>query len=160
MTDYTIRQATLADMNIIVTHRRKMFEEMGGTDPAIQAAYEAQFIPWLRRQMERGDYLAWFAVTPENEVVAGAGLWLMDWPASYADWAAYRGFIYNVYTNPEHRRQGLGRSLVQTALDWSAAKGIRRVSLHASEFGKPLYESMGFAPTNEMRITLTPPPQL
>jgi hypothetical protein len=28
------------------------------------------------------------------------------------------------------------------------------VSLHASDFGRPLYESLGFRPTNEMRLKL------
>lgn len=157
MADYTIRQATLAEADIIVTHRRKMFEEMGGTDPSIQAAYSAAFAPWLRGQMESGRYLAWFAVTPEGEVVAGAGLWLIDWPPNYLDWSRYRAYIFNVYTNAEHRRQGLARQVVQAALDWSAAHEIRFVSLHASEFGKSLYESMGFKPTNEMRIAVSPP---
>jgi ribosomal protein S18 acetylase RimI-like enzyme len=82
----------------------------------------------------------------------------MDWPAGYFDWSTYRGYIFNVYTNPEHRRKGLGRMVVQAALDWSAAKGIHYVSLHASDFGKSLYESMGFKPTNEMRIVLAPSP--
>jgi GNAT superfamily N-acetyltransferase len=159
MTDYTIRQATLAnaDMDIIVTHRRKMFEEMGHTDPAVQAAYEPGFVSWLRTQMERDYYLAWFAVTAQGEIVAGAGLWLLDWPPGYYDWSTYRGYIFNVYTSPEHRRKGLGRLVVQAALDWCAAKNIHQISLHASEFGKSLYESMGFAQTNEMRITLAPP---
>ncbi|MEO8611701.1 MAG: GNAT family N-acetyltransferase [Chloroflexota bacterium] len=160
MTDYSIRQATLADMDIIVTHRRKMFEDMGGTDQSIQAAFVPGFASWLRRQMEHDTYLAWFAVTPENEVVAGAGLWLMDWPPGYADWSTYRGYIFNVYTNREHRRQGLARRCVQACLDWSAEKGIRYVGLHASDFGKSLYESMGFAQTNEMRIVLSPAPKL
>jgi GNAT superfamily N-acetyltransferase len=154
MTDYTIRQATLAEMDIIVSHRRKMFEEMGHTDPDRHAAYEAGFVPWLRTQMEREYYRAWFAVTPDGEVVAGAGLWLLDWPPGYFDWSAYRGYIFNVYTNPEHRRQGLGRSVVQAALDWCAAQEIHVVSLHASDFGKSLYEAMGFAQTNEMRIVV------
>ena len=160
MTDYSIRQATLADMDIIVTHRRKMFEEMGHTDPAVHAAYEAGFVPWLRRQMERNEYLAWFAVTPEGEVVAGAGLWLLDWPPGYFDWSAHRGYIFNVYTDTDHRRKGLGRRVVQAALDWCAAKGIRYVSLHYSEQGKSLYEDMGFVQSNEMRIVLSPPPKL
>jgi len=28
------------------------------------------------------------------------------------------------------------------------------ISLHASPFGRPLYESLGFEPTNEMRLHL------
>ena len=162
MTDYTIRQATLAnaDMDMIVSHRRKMFEDMGGTGQSIQAAFVPRFASWLHMQMESGKYLAWFAVTAEGEVVAGAGLWLLDWPPGYSDWSPFRGYIFNVYTNQEHRRKGLGRLVVQAALDWSAAHNICYVSLHASEFGKSLYEAMGFAQTNEMRVILAPPPNL
>jgi hypothetical protein len=33
-----------------------------------------------------------------------------------------------------------------------AARGIRRVVLHASADGRRLYERIGFVPTNEMRL--------
>ena len=33
-------------------------------------------------------------------------------------------------------------------------QGVNYVFLHASEAGRPLYESLGFAPTTEMAITL------
>jgi hypothetical protein len=33
-----------------------------------------------------------------------------------------------------------------------AARRIRRVVLHASDQGRPLYERLGFVPTNEMRL--------
>jgi hypothetical protein len=38
-------------------------------------------------------------------------------------------------------------------LDALAARGIRRIVLHASEHGRRLYERLGFAQTNEMRFT-------
>jgi len=38
---------------------------------------------------------------------------------------------------------------------WANDHGHRVVELHASEDGRPLYESMGFLATNEMRLTLT-----
>jgi hypothetical protein len=37
---------------------------------------------------------------------------------------------------------------------WCRAQGYAGVSLHATDEGRPLYESMGFAPTNEMRLRL------
>jgi hypothetical protein len=39
-----------------------------------------KFRPWVKRKMEAGEYLAWFANAPDESVAAGAGLWLMDWP--------------------------------------------------------------------------------
>jgi len=37
-------------------------------------------------------------------------------------------------------------------LEWCREAGYKNVSLHASDEGRPLYESMGFVPTNEMRL--------
>jgi hypothetical protein len=39
-------------------------------------------------------------------------------------------------------------------LAWCGEIGIDTIILHASPSGKQLYESMGFAPTNEMRLRL------
>jgi GNAT superfamily N-acetyltransferase len=41
-------------------------------------------------------------------------------------------------------------------LQWCRDRGIRRLTLHASGEGRPLYERFGFRPTNEMRLELAP----
>ena len=150
---FTIREATPADLATIVTHRRKMFEDMG-YDRAILAAAEPHFRRWIKERLENGRYLGWLAVEPGGKVVAGTGLWLLDWPPGFFDTSPYRGYILNVYTDHDYRKRGLARQLVQMAVDWCAAHDIRTVSLHASSQGKPLYEDLGFAPTNEMRMML------
>ena len=43
---------------------------------------------------------------------------------------------------------------MEVALEWCRANRVRAVILHASDDGRPLYESLGFEPTNEMRISL------
>jgi predicted GNAT family acetyltransferase len=62
--------------------------------------------------------------------------------------------IVNVYTEPDHRRRGLARRLMVTMLDWLRQEGYGTVSLHASDYGRALYESLGFRATNEMRLQL------
>ena len=51
-----------------------------------------------------------------------------------------------MYTDPEFRRQGIARRLMQTMIDWCRKEGFVRVDLHASDKGRPLYESLGFEP--------------
>ncbi len=148
-----IRPATLADAGIITSHRRRMFGDMGEPDQAKLDAMCAAFRPWLERKMASGEYLAWLAAAPSGEVVAGAGLWLMDWPPHMVP-GGIRGNILNVYTDREYRRQGLARRLVGTAMEWCRSNGVRAVILHASDEGRDLYRSLGFRPTNEMRIIL------
>ncbi len=152
-----IRQATLdeRDLDAIVRHRCSMFFDMGHHDQRALEAMSARFRPWLRGKMQNGEYLAWFALAPDSSIAAGLGLWLMDWPPHMIAAGQRRGNILNVYTEPAHRRQGMARTLMQKALDWCAANGVDAVILHASSDGRALYESLGFAPSNEMRLILT-----
>ena len=64
-------------------------------------------------------------------------------------------YVLNVYTEPEHRRSGVARAIMEAILDWSRGQLVARVTLHASNDGRSLYEALGFEPTNEMRINLT-----
>ena len=62
------------------------------------------------------------------------------------------GLIVSMWTEPAHRRRGLGRTVVETILAWGRANGVTRFTLHASEAGRPLYALYGFTQTNEMRL--------
>jgi ribosomal protein S18 acetylase RimI-like enzyme len=152
--DYPIRPATLdrPDLETIVQHRRTMFKDMGHDDVGALDAMSARFRPWLQRKMEAEEYLAWFAEDSDRSIAAGVGLWLMDWPPHMVACGRWRGNILNVYTEPAHRRRGLARALMQVALAWCAANRVDAVILHSSSEGKALYESLGFTPTNEMRL--------
>jgi len=150
----SLRQATLEDARTIAKHRRLMFRDMGYADEAALDAMMAKFLPWLEKKIESRDYLAWLAVTSDDLVVAGAGLWLMDWPPHMVGSSSRRGNILNVYTDPQFRRRGLAKRLMQTALDWCKTNQIDFVILHASKEGRRLYESLGFLDSNEMRLKL------
>lgn len=114
----------------------------------------AKFLPWLETKMVSGDYMGWLAVTADDFVVAGAGLWLMEWPAHMLGSSPRRGNLVNVYTEPEFRRQGIARWLMKAALHWCRINGVDFVILHASAEGRALYESLGFRDGNEMRVKL------
>jgi GNAT superfamily N-acetyltransferase len=60
----------------------------------------------------------------------------------------------NVITHPAYRRRGLARRLVQITLAWLDEQGIQRADLHATDMGRPLYESLGFADHAGMRLEI------
>ena len=151
---FTIRPATPDDAETLVAHRRAMFFEMGYRDEEALEAMAAAFHPWLRKKMEAGEYLAWLVIAEDGQVAAGIGLWLMDWPPHMIGPGARRGNILNLYTHPNHRRQGMARRLMGVAIDWCCRNRIRAVILHSSDDGRALYEALGFRATNEMRLEL------
>lgn len=154
MTQFHIRTAGLQDLHHLIHHRRAMFEDMGYRDPAVLDRVDQSSREYFSEALRLGTYKAWLAETSESRVVAGGGIVIAPWPGYPGESLAKRAWILNMYTEPDTRRLGLAKQLVQTMLDWCRNEGFRSVSLHASPAGRPLYESLGFESTNEMRLSL------
>lgn len=152
--DVTFRPATPHDRDVILHHRQCMFRDMGeGTQIQLERMADATR-PWLDRALADGSYRGWLAQTAGGQVVAGGGILISSWPARPEDPNTRRALILNVYTEPEFRRKGLARKLMLLMIQWLKEQGFVSVVLHASSEGRRLYESLGFAPTNEMRLRL------
>ena len=150
--DVRIRRATAADLSTIVRHRMGMFAEMGIGDPGLSGAYVPEFEQFAARALAEGSLQAWLAETEAGAVVAGGAVFIVPWPANPKARKQKRAFLLNVFTEPDQRRRGFARQVVQTMLDWCRGQGFESVFLHASDAGRPLYRSMGFAPTSELRF--------
>ena len=54
------------------------------------------------------------------------------------------GVVGNVMVREDYRRRGLGRVIMDAAVEWMRARGVRGVLLDATPAGRPLYAGMGF----------------
>jgi GNAT superfamily N-acetyltransferase len=149
-----IREAGIEDIPHILHHRSSMYWDMGNQDLDAHRRMLVSAEACLRAAMPQGGYRGWMAETADGRVIAGVGIRIVEWSGSPDDPTPRRAWIQNVYTEPEFRRQGLAQRLMDTAVEWCRAEGFVSVSLHASVFGRPLYEKMGFEQTNEMRLRL------
>ncbi len=148
-----IRAASLADIPEILRHRRKMYEDIHHSDPAVLDVVVSLSSDYLKTAMVDGSFRAWLAADGDRAIAGGAVI-ISPWPAHPYDLECRRATILNVYTYPEYRRRGIARQLMQTIIAWCQREGFARVTLHASDKGRHLYESLGFEPSNEMRLTL------
>ncbi|HXD75538.1 MAG TPA: GNAT family N-acetyltransferase [Vicinamibacterales bacterium] len=145
MSDYRIRPATTADVEALVRHRLAMFAEMGVSLDA--PAVRQLFRDWLLKMMPAGEYLAWVCESGGGEVVAGVGITLLKWPPGPSAIAAERiAFVYNVYTEPAHRKRALARRLMDAVHAWCAGHGVGALALNAAPDARHLYESQGYRP--------------
>ena len=84
--------------------------------------------------------------------LAPEGCFLAEWartPAGVITTTAHGGnlaWIGMALVHPEHRRKGVGRALLQRAIDHLRDQGIRCIKLDATPQGQPLYHSLGFVP--------------
>jgi ribosomal protein S18 acetylase RimI-like enzyme len=62
----------------------------------------------------------------------------------------HRGWMYRLAVDPEYRRQGIGRRLVEQAEDWLAARGLRKLNLMIREDNaavRAFYARLGYEET-------------
>lgn len=55
--------------------------------------------------------------------------------------------IHNLAVHPDHRRQGVGRALLQAVVEETRREGLRRITLEvrkSNEAAQRLYQSLGF----------------
>jgi GNAT superfamily N-acetyltransferase len=153
-TSLKIREATTADLDLVMRHRRSMFADMGQREPAALDAMDASSRPLFARGLADGSYRGWLAEEEGGRVVAGGGIIMLTYHSSPPDPQPRRAWIVNMYTEREYRRRGLARRLMQEMIAWCRAQPMTTIYLHASDEGRALYESLGFTPTNELRLRL------
>jgi GNAT superfamily N-acetyltransferase len=146
----TTREASLADVQLITSHRHAMFAAMPAPNLPVLDAMSSAFEPWVRRRITEGKYLGWI-VEEDGRVAGSAGLLILDWPphALHPN-QDRRAYLLNVFVEPAFRRRGIARGLIERCLAEARLLGIRVVTLHASEAGRSVYQAFGFRPTSEM----------
>ena len=157
-----VRLATPRDADVIAWHRARMFQDMDQLPPDLFEPLRSSARDRLTVALETGEYVGWLASAKESPdtIVAGVGVQLRQafpHPRRRADGSVVvaggrHAIVLNVFTEPPWRRQGLAELLMRHVLEWARNEMLDRLVLHASVEGRPLYERLGFVPSNEMRL--------
>jgi ribosomal protein S18 acetylase RimI-like enzyme len=138
-----IRKATVRDIQDLLECQARVWESLKDVLP----------IPWIEDEIKRShhpdvkdilrkiitDQTRITLVAEENHTIVGFALGRTD--KGGLSWLGFMG------VRPTHRRQGIGRKLVQAYLTESKIKGAQKVSLNTAPMLKPavkLYVDMGF----------------
>jgi len=149
----SIREATSDDIPEILRQRRGMYEDMDYRDADALTAMLSTTEPYLAKALANGSFRGWLA-SAEGRIIGGGAVVISPWPSHPYDGQCRRATILNVYTYPEFRRRGVARQLLETMIEWCRKERFPAVFLHASQDGRPLYQGLGFEPTNEMKLEL------
>lgn len=143
---YRIRLATVEDVDELVRLRLDFLKEVGnvgeGADGDELCALMREY---LLRKLPSGEFLAWVA-EGGGAIVATSGVTLFERPPNGANPAGLEAYLSNMYTLPGWRGRGVGTALVQTVVAHLKATRVRRIWLHATEQGRPVYARAGFVP--------------
>lgn len=152
-----IRLATAKDLDLMVRHRRRMFEEISDATAAELSAVDRAYRRWARAEMRAGRYVVFLVDTGRGRVPASGALWLMPLPPRPWTLASRAPYLMSMYTEPTERGKGYATMVVRAAVRWAKSHGHKVVILHSSDEGKGIYERAGFRPTSEMRLRFDRP---
>jgi GNAT superfamily N-acetyltransferase len=161
---FEVRVATVADVDVLARHRAEMFRDIHSVSDETCAAMAVASRAYFQRAIPAGEFLGWLAHQAHDPtvIVAGAGLQLRPalptlrkLPEMAEVTSGQQGLIVNVYTEHDWRRHGLAALLMSHVLNAAKVHDLGSLVLHASADGRPLYEKLGFVPTNEMRYSST-----
>ena len=152
-----IRSATPDDDPFIAESFRSMWLDIGvAQNDIVGDAHERviEFIAHARAELEFCG-----AIAEEDGARVGcaaaqcfAGLYPLVLKPSLRKY----GYVWGVWVAPSQRRTGLGRRLTEHCIESLRARDCTRVLLHASPMGRSVYEALGFTPTNELALNLSP----
>ncbi|MBE0635275.1 GNAT family N-acetyltransferase [Candidatus Bipolaricaulota bacterium] len=155
--DYMIRPATIADIDALIGLRVAMFEAMGTPTDVLSRAVDPMR-DYFEQHLPTGAFRVWIAVH-QARPIASIGLVIHSVPPSPRNTVGKEAYIMNLVTLPEHRHRGIAKRLLLHVLDVARSEGAPKASLHASAAGRPVYERLGFAvsdETPEMWLSLQP----
>ena len=151
---YLIRAATPEDDALIAENYRRMWAEYD-LDKLLSDDWLTETLRFIAHARETREYAAFIAEL-EGEAVGSAACQVFQgpYPVVFQTDKRKYGYLWGVYVAPEVRGRGFAKALTNACTDYLKTIGCTRVLLHASPLGKPVYESLGFEPSNEMRLEL------
>jgi GNAT superfamily N-acetyltransferase len=152
---FKISQATPSDSEILVQHRLGMFRDMfPELENKIQHS-EEQTREWIQEKLADGTLVGFIVRTNTGQAAGSGCLWIRKDQPNPTRPRLEAPYLMSMYTEKEFRRRGIAKLIVQNVIVWSRENRYDRITLHATDVGKPLYLELGFKLTNEMKLNLS-----
>lgn len=139
-----VRWADVGDVDELVRLRAVMYSSMG--EPDEDDGWRSVVTEQLKTGLVDGSYFAAVIDAPDGATGLACCVIGMVWHrlAGPGDHSGRLGYVMSMATDPRWRRRGYARAVFAALMDRFAADGVPKVSLHASQFGLPMYRSFGF----------------
>jgi GNAT superfamily N-acetyltransferase len=142
-----VRPASPDDLAEVVRLRIAFIADVRGVDVATLAPeFATTTDEFLRDRAHAGRLHSWLATASEGGPAVGlVSVLVTDAPPLPEELRSIEGYVVNMFVEPEARRRGHGRALLDAVLTAAPGFGLRRLWLHSTDDGRPLYEATGFA---------------
>ncbi len=147
-----IRTASRSDAPTIASLRRAWTEEYAG-EAIADDTFDAEFDAWFAREADQR--VIWLAEQGVDPVGMLNMLVFTRMPRPRrpgelrpSQW----GYIANFFVQADWRNDGVGRALLDTAVQYGDEHGFVRIVLSPTELSVPIYARGGFVPATSLMI--------
>ncbi len=149
------RKATLQDKDELVKLRIEFVKE---AQKVTESDKDNQLTQALQKYFQTtitdGSFVSWLAIK-DDKIVGTSGICFYYLPASYKNLTGKTAYIMNMYTLPDYRGRGIANKLFQNIVNEAKNRGCARITLNATDMGRPIYSKYGFVDSHgDMVLTL------
>lgn len=138
------RKATLEDVALLVSMRMKMLRSVVPANDSEQwALSEASTEKYYSETLESGEHVCILAFDGNTCIGTGGICFYRVLPTYYKP-TGEKAYIINMFTDPQYRGRGIGREILRLLVEEALERGVRYITLEATEQGRKLYEKNGF----------------
>ena len=134
------QKLTKKELDTFIQMRIRQLREEGATEdidlvPALQDYYN--------RHMSDGTFVSWLAMDGDR-IVGTSGMSFVEKPPYFSCPTGRLGLLNSMFTDPDYRRRGIARELLDRVVKEAKAYGCGAVHITASDMGVKLYTAYGF----------------
>lgn len=144
LSDEKIRLAKNEDIDQLTKLRSLMQQEVNEiSESKVTDEYLNTVKQYFKESLANKSYVSSVAVV-DGKIVAAAGVVFYQKPPSLPSGTGLVGYVTNVYTLPEFRKQGLASKLIELLVSEAKKRKVTKLHLGSTDDGKTIYERLGF----------------
>ncbi len=134
------KKLTTAELETFIQMRINQLREEGAKEnidltPALRDYYS--------RHMADGTFVSWLALDGDK-IIGTSGMSFVEKPPYFGCPSGKIGLLSSMFTDPNYRRQGIAKELLDRVVNEARAYGCGTVQITASNMGVKLYTAYGF----------------
>lgn len=142
--EFVYKRAGLEDIELLVKTRLEVLRAANClSEDTEMPLVEQQSREYYEECLREETHTAYLVFDGERFIGAGGVSFFRVMP-TYHNPTGWKAYIMNMYTNPDYRRKGIAYHTLELLIEEAKRKGIRHISLEATDMGRLLYESYGF----------------
>lgn len=129
-------------INMRITQLTEEFVSSGRTVPT-DVNLQAALKDYYDRHLADGTFVSWLAMDGDK-IIGTSGMSFVEKPPYFGCPSGRLGLLSSMYTNPDYRRMGIAKELLNRVVEEARAYGCGAVHITASDMGVKLYTAYGF----------------